>query len=147
MLAARASTARNVQRIARSFATAVDTAGVKVAAVNHNQPTSSVTVLVKAGSRFETKDGVANALKNFAFKVCLTFFFYCRIFITSCRARQNVLQSGQFVRASFTGASCQLASEGSISLCRLSFCVVTSESDCYSREMHLNILFSQAIFR
>jgi ubiquinol-cytochrome c reductase core subunit 2 len=73
MLAARASTARNIQRIARSFATAVDTAGVKVAAVNHNQPTSSVTVLVKAGSRFETKDGVANALKNFAFKVCLTF--------------------------------------------------------------------------
>ena len=75
MLAARASTARNIQRIARSFATAVDTAGVKVAAANYNQPTSSVTVLVKAGSRFETKDGVANALKNFAFKVCLTFFF------------------------------------------------------------------------
>lgn len=36
--------------------------------MNYNQPTSSVTVLVKAGSRFETKDGVANALKNFAFK-------------------------------------------------------------------------------
>jgi hypothetical protein len=28
-----------------------------------------LTVLVKAGSRFESKEGVANALKNFAFKV------------------------------------------------------------------------------
>ncbi|KAF8970643.1 Metalloenzyme, LuxS/M16 peptidase-like protein [Flammula alnicola] len=68
MLAARTSTARNVQRIARSFSTVVDTAGVKVAAIDHNQPTSSVTVFVKAGSRFEPKEGVANALKNFAFK-------------------------------------------------------------------------------
>ena len=70
MLASRTSTVRNVQRIARSFATVVDTTGVKVAAVDYNQPTSSVTVLVKAGSRFEPKQGVANALKNFAFKVC-----------------------------------------------------------------------------
>jgi ubiquinol-cytochrome c reductase core subunit 2 len=68
MLASRASTVRNVQRIARSFATVVDTTGVKVAAVDYNQATSSVTVLVKAGSRFEPKQGVANALKNFAFK-------------------------------------------------------------------------------
>ncbi|PPQ85756.1 hypothetical protein CVT25_003074 [Psilocybe cyanescens] len=68
MLAARASTARNAQRIARSFATVVDSTGVKVAAVDYNQPTASVTVLVKAGSRFEPKEGVANALKNFAFK-------------------------------------------------------------------------------
>jgi len=67
MLASRASV-RNVQRMARSFATVVDTTGVKVAAVDYNQPTSSVTVLVKAGSRFEPKQGVANALKNFAFK-------------------------------------------------------------------------------
>ncbi|TFK36113.1 Metalloenzyme, LuxS/M16 peptidase-like protein [Crucibulum laeve] len=66
MLAARAS--RNVPRIARSFATVVDTTGVKVAAVDYNQPTSAVTVLVKGGSRFQTKEGVAHALKNFAFK-------------------------------------------------------------------------------
>ena len=69
MLASRASTLRNVQRAVRSFATVVDTTGVKVAAVDYNQPTSSVTVLVKAGSRFEPKQGVAHALKNFAFKV------------------------------------------------------------------------------
>jgi ubiquinol-cytochrome c reductase core subunit 2 len=69
MLAARTSSTRSVQRIVRSFATVVDSAGVKVAAVDNNQPTSSVTVFVKAGSRFQTKDGVANALKNFAFKV------------------------------------------------------------------------------
>src|SRR5882762_7693769 len=68
MLATRAST-RNASRIARSFATVVDTAGVKVAAVDYGQPTSAVTFLVKAGSRFESKPGVAHALKNFAFKV------------------------------------------------------------------------------
>ncbi|KAF5376695.1 hypothetical protein D9615_007864 [Tricholomella constricta] len=65
MLAARVSTA---QRLARSFATVADSAGLKVAAVDRNQPTSAVTILVKAGSRFESKPGVANALKNFAFK-------------------------------------------------------------------------------
>lgn len=69
MLAARASAARNVQRIARSFATVVDVAGVKVASVDHGQPTSTVTVLVNAGSRFQPKAGVAHALKSFAFKV------------------------------------------------------------------------------
>ncbi|KAE9387064.1 LuxS/MPP-like metallohydrolase [Gymnopus androsaceus JB14] len=57
-----------VQRVARNFATVVDSAGVKVAAVDNNQPTSSVTFLVKAGSRFEPKAGVAHGLKNFAFK-------------------------------------------------------------------------------
>ncbi|EGN94743.1 hypothetical protein SERLA73DRAFT_187799 [Serpula lacrymans var. lacrymans S7.3] len=68
MLAARASAARNASRIARNFATVVDTAGVKVAAVDNGQPTSAVTFLIKAGSRYETKPGVAHALKNFAFK-------------------------------------------------------------------------------
>ncbi|EEB87430.1 hypothetical protein MPER_15215 [Moniliophthora perniciosa FA553] len=67
MLATRASS-RNVQRLARSFATVVDSAGVKVAAIDSNQPTSSVTLLVKAGSRFEPKAGVAHGLKHFAFK-------------------------------------------------------------------------------
>ncbi|KDQ56024.1 hypothetical protein JAAARDRAFT_133094 [Jaapia argillacea MUCL 33604] len=66
-----ASTTRSVSRLARSsrtFATVVDSAGVKVAAVDYGQPTSAVTFLVKGGSRFETKPGVAHALKNFAFK-------------------------------------------------------------------------------
>jgi ubiquinol-cytochrome c reductase core subunit 2 len=65
--------ARVVQRLARNYATASETAGIKVAAFDSNQPTSSVTVFVKAGSRFEPKAGVANALKNFAFKVCSLF--------------------------------------------------------------------------
>lgn len=70
MLATRtSSTARSAQRLARSFATATDSAGIKVAAVDNNQPTASVTVLVKAGTRFQPKVGVANALKSFAFKV------------------------------------------------------------------------------
>ncbi|KAF8339277.1 peptidase family M16-domain-containing protein [Amanita rubescens] len=57
-----------VQRIARNYATVVDAAGVKVASVDHGQPTSTVTILAKAGSRFQPKAGVAHALKNFAFK-------------------------------------------------------------------------------
>jgi hypothetical protein len=69
MLAARASASRSVQRIVRNFATVVDAAGVKVASIDHGQPTSTVTILVNAGSRFQPKAGVAHALKNFAFKV------------------------------------------------------------------------------
>ena len=68
MLAARAS-ARRVARLSRNFATAVDAAGVKVAAVDNGQPTSAVSFLVKAGSRYEPKAGLANVLKNFTFKV------------------------------------------------------------------------------
>ena len=56
----------------RGFATVVDAApGFKVAAVDNGQPTSSVTVLLKAGSRYESKPGVAHTLSNFAFKVRL----------------------------------------------------------------------------
>lgn len=69
MLAARTSAARNASRFVRRFATVVDTAGVKVAAVDNGEPTSAVTFLVKAGSRYENKPGVAHALQNFAFKV------------------------------------------------------------------------------
>ena len=68
MLAARA-TARRAARLSRAFATAIESAGVKVATADYGQPTSSVTFLVKAGSRYEPKTGVANILKNFAFKV------------------------------------------------------------------------------
>jgi ubiquinol-cytochrome c reductase core subunit 2 len=53
----------------RGFATVVDASpGFKVAAVDNGQPTSSVTVLLKAGSRYESKPGVAHTLSNFAFK-------------------------------------------------------------------------------
>ena len=69
MLAARTSAVRSASRVARSFATVVDSAGVKIAAVDNGEATSSVTFLVKAGSRFENKPGVAHALQNFAFKV------------------------------------------------------------------------------
>ena len=54
----------------RGFATVVDASpGFKVAAVDNGQPTSSVTVLLKAGTRYESKPGVAHILSNFAFKV------------------------------------------------------------------------------
>ncbi len=67
-----------IQRLARSFATVVDITGVKVAAIDAGQPTSSVTLLVRAGSRFESKQGVANALKNFAFKVSIGYCIFYR---------------------------------------------------------------------
>ncbi|KAJ7115854.1 LuxS/MPP-like metallohydrolase [Mycena epipterygia] len=64
-----ASQTRTSVRLARrSFATVVDTAGFKVAAIDSNQPTVSVTFLAKAGPRYQPKLGVAHALKNFAFK-------------------------------------------------------------------------------
>lgn len=69
MLAARA-TARRFARPTRQFATVVDNAGLKVAAFDYGQPTSAITVLLKAGSRYESKPGVAHFLKNFAFRVC-----------------------------------------------------------------------------
>ncbi|KAI0341155.1 LuxS/MPP-like metallohydrolase [Trametopsis cervina] len=68
MFAARTSAVRSASRVARNFATVVDSAGVKVAAIDNGEATSSVTFLVKAGSRFENKPGVAHALQNFAFK-------------------------------------------------------------------------------
>ncbi|PVG00657.1 putative QCR2-40 kDa ubiquinol cytochrome-c reductase core protein 2 [Serendipita vermifera] len=52
----------------RSFATAVDVSGIKVAAVDNGQPSASITFLVKAGPRHETKTGIAHILKNYAFK-------------------------------------------------------------------------------
>ncbi|KAK7030710.1 peptidase-M16 domain-containing protein [Favolaschia claudopus] len=64
------ATSRASLRLARrrSFATAVDVGGFKVAAIENNQPTVAVTVLAKAGPRYQQKPGVAHALKNFAFK-------------------------------------------------------------------------------
>ncbi|KAJ6581388.1 Metalloenzyme, LuxS/M16 peptidase-like protein [Mycena capillaripes] len=63
-----ASTRASVRLARRSFATVVDAGGLKVAAIDSNQPTVSVTVLAKAGPRYQHKTGVAHALKNFAFK-------------------------------------------------------------------------------
>lgn len=71
MLSARITVCAAAGRISgtrRGLATAVETP-FKVAAIDHGQPTTSVTVVVKAGSRYETTPGVAHLLKNFAFKV------------------------------------------------------------------------------
>lgn len=109
MLAARA-TARRTARLSRSFATAVESAGVKVAAVDHSQPTSSVTFVVKAGSRFESKPGVANFLKNFAYKVGLLIVLQSRgAYGHICRQHQVDLRWGQSGRRSYTGVYCRRA--------------------------------------
>ena len=56
--------------------------GVKVASVDFGQPTSAVSVLVKkAGSRFQGQEGLGNALKNFAFKVCEKQMCVCVCFV------------------------------------------------------------------
>lgn len=64
---------RAAPALKRAYATVADASGVKVAGVESGAPaaTSSVTVVVKAGSRFETKPGAAHVLKSFAFKVGL----------------------------------------------------------------------------
>jgi ubiquinol-cytochrome c reductase core subunit 2 len=70
--AARVSTAARAVASRCTFATTVNSsAGYKVAAINHAQPVAAVTVLIKAGCRFESKPGVAHVLKHFAFKVRL----------------------------------------------------------------------------
>ncbi|KAF8513528.1 Metalloenzyme, LuxS/M16 peptidase-like protein [Gautieria morchelliformis] len=66
--AARATSTRGIVSRSRSFASVVDVAGLKVATVDNGQPTSSVTFLMKAGSRYENKPGIAHVLKNFGFK-------------------------------------------------------------------------------
>ena len=120
MLAARASAARNIARSARRFATVVDSAGVKVAAADNGEPTTAVTVLVKAGSRYETKPGVAHALKNFAFKVgrrgrvCVvggTLLTTERVLLY--RAPTSVRRWAPSGRRSSTAASSHQASRGS----------------------------------
>lgn len=46
-----------------------DASGVKVASRDDNGPTTSLSVVVRAGSRYETAPGLAHGLSNFAFKV------------------------------------------------------------------------------
>jgi len=65
---------RAVPALRRSYATAANVAeasGVKVVGIeNGSRPsTTSITVAVRAGSRYEPAPGVAHVLKSFAFKV------------------------------------------------------------------------------
>jgi len=55
----------------RSYATVSEAAGVKVVGIDSGvlpAATTSITVVVKAGARYETQPGIAHVLKNFAFK-------------------------------------------------------------------------------
>lgn len=65
---------RATPALKRTYATVSDVSGVKVAGIeNGSRPgTTTVTVVVKAGSRYESKPGVAHVLKSFAFKVSLS---------------------------------------------------------------------------
>lgn len=54
-------------RLARSFIT-VEAAGVKVNARDDGRPVSQVSLVIKAGSRYDTAPGVAHCLEKFAYK-------------------------------------------------------------------------------
>lgn len=88
MLAARTTTAARAAAGAsrRHLATAVETP-FKIAAVDNGQPTASVTLVVKAGPRFETTPGAAHVLKNFAFKVSSFFLLACSILVLETTGR------------------------------------------------------------
>ena len=54
----------------RGYATAISSgSGYKIAASNQGQATASLSLVLKAGTRYETKPGVASVLKGYAFKV------------------------------------------------------------------------------
>lgn len=110
-----ASTRASVRLARRSFATVVDAGGLKVAAVDSNQPTVSVTVLAKAGPRYQHKTGVAHALKNFAFKVRTPPSLARKNSPTFSRARQSAPHSGQCARVSCTAVFCLQLFPGSTS--------------------------------
>jgi ubiquinol-cytochrome c reductase core subunit 2 len=48
-------------------------AGILVASRDDGRPTTSLSVVIRAGSRFESTPGVAHILEKFAFQVCLLF--------------------------------------------------------------------------
>lgn len=91
---------------ARSYATAVDAAGLKVAAVDHGQALSAVTLLVKAGSRYEPQQGAAHLLKNYAFKATaqrseLRIAREAELFggvLSSTLSREHLAISAEFLR-------------------------------------------------
>ena len=160
MLAARASAARSASRIARSarrFATVVDSAGVKVAAADNGEPTTAVTFLVKAGSRYEPKPGVAHALKNYAFKVCARANFWLRGrrgndgFPDDLRNRAptSVRRWALFGRRSCMVVCFRQAFRGSTSRSRRSSCAATSECTvCHvMQSLHRHILSLRSISR
>lgn len=66
--AARPAFARGYAVPSSSFQVA-DAAGIKVATSQSGLPTSSLSVVVKAGSRYEPAPGVAHVLKDSLFKV------------------------------------------------------------------------------
>ncbi|KIJ23937.1 hypothetical protein M422DRAFT_195333, partial [Sphaerobolus stellatus SS14] len=66
--AARVTSTRGISSRSRSFYSLTQAAGLPVATFDNGQSTSSVTFLVKAGSRYQAKPGVAHTLKSFGFK-------------------------------------------------------------------------------
>ncbi|KIJ41923.1 hypothetical protein M422DRAFT_229429 [Sphaerobolus stellatus SS14] len=66
--AARVTSTRGISSRSRSFYSLTQAAGLPVATFDNGQSTSSVTFLVKAGSRYQDKPGVAHTLKSFGFK-------------------------------------------------------------------------------
>lgn len=61
---------RSMATEAQAFSFKVsDAAGIKVASRDDGRPTTSLSVVIRAGSRYETGPGVAHLLEKFAFQV------------------------------------------------------------------------------
>lgn len=56
-----------------------DANGVKVASSESGAPTSAISLIIKAGSRYEPAPGVAHVLKNSLFKVRFTSLLFLTV--------------------------------------------------------------------
>jgi ubiquinol-cytochrome c reductase core subunit 2 len=53
--------------------------GIKYASRDLPGPTTTLTVVAKAGTRYQTQPGYSDALEKFAFKVCSTWAMAMKI--------------------------------------------------------------------
>lgn len=88
----------------RGYATAIGNEnGYKIAASNFGQATASLSLVLKAGTRYETKPGVASILKGYAFKVrVMTISVLCCINTELVRPIKTGLHWELFGRQSCT---------------------------------------------
>lgn len=67
------SSKRNFATVVNSNFNLSEASGIKVASIEDGAPTSAISVIIKAGSRFESSPGLSHVLKNSLFKVKFIF--------------------------------------------------------------------------
>jgi len=97
MLLARVPRSSATGAVRRAYATIAESAGVKVAGFENVAPagTASVTVVVKAGSRYEPQAGVAHALKNFVYKVRAVLWLQTRLTLAQSTSDNSALKTAR----------------------------------------------------